>query len=127
MFDVRCSLFDVFRHLFFPNFSTDFLSSRYFSTAVSIVSPSTAASHHLRSERTPAAGPSGCAMIPPPARYNKSIVRVRRYVSGACPPHCPDDTTGRIEKPPGIGFMHASIERTTESSDSQNLFAMPFT
>ena len=46
-------------HAFFPNFSNDFFSSGYLAAACSIVRPSTAASHHLRSERTPAAGPSG--------------------------------------------------------------------
>src|SRR5690348_11622316 len=54
--------------LLFPNFFTDTRSSGYFAAACSSVRPSTAASHHFRSERTPADGPSGCAMMPPPAR-----------------------------------------------------------
>src|SRR5271154_3717879 len=52
---------------FLPNFSTEIFSSGYFAAACFIVKPSTAVSHHFLSERTPAAAPSGCAIIPPPA------------------------------------------------------------
>ena len=37
------------------------------STAAVALWPATAAFHHVCNERTPAAGPAGCAMMPPPA------------------------------------------------------------
>ena len=48
-------------------------------------------------------------------------------VSGAWPPHWPELTTGSTGLPSGSGARQEAMERTTESSDSQNLFAMPLT
>ena len=76
---------------------------------------------------TPAVAPPGCARMPPPARYMRSTVRVRAKVSGAWPPHWPDETTGITAGTGPQGSRQASIERTTDSSVSQNLFWRPLT
>ena len=65
---------------------------------------------------------------PAAGEVEQSVVPVRRYVSGACRPVWPEETTGIALSPLRTSASrHASIERTTESSSSQNLLAMPLT
>src|SRR5262252_5519793 len=56
--------------------------------------PATAASHASRSAVTPAATPSGCAMMPPPAATIRSVDPSAAYVPGACLTVWPDEKTG---------------------------------
>src|SRR3712207_2531530 len=70
-----------------PNFSIATRSSGWSRACSSRGMPFFAASQACLMAVTPAAGPPGWATMPPPARYIRSTLLVRRYVSGACPPH----------------------------------------
>ena len=79
--------------------------------------------------RTPAAGPLGCAMMPPPAVTIRSVEPRPAKVPGACRTVWPDEKTGIVRHglSSNIGVRHSRAERITLSSVSENLLARPLT
>src|SRR5690606_37519789 len=117
----------LFYDLFPPNFSTACFTAGYCCAASAKVKPATAASQPCLIPLTPLSIPPGCAIMPPPAQYKKSVVLLSLLVSIACPPHYPDDNTGRAACMLPIGVRHPFIDLSAESSDSQNLLRIPLT
>ena len=112
---------------FFPNFSTRFCSSGYFAAASSIVEPFDRGfppfvqRAHARSRAVGMGHDAAAGHV----KHIDRLGAAKRFRRLAAP--LAGRNHGQHGYPPSNGLRHASMELTTESSDSQNLFAMPLT